>query len=182
MKTAALSIRRNRTQPPFLSGTVHSTSPLLYTLVLVLFLGAGCDGRSPTDPGGVAFNSALSTRVGSMGVVSHGCGSDLDAERMRAEVETTALIADRENPDLQVVTRRILDGFDLHARTPEASAQRCDGGLACFEPAGSTGSLHVWCDGGGVEHETAHAIAYAAGLPCWKTVYHGYNFRCQRVR
>lgn len=184
MKTAALSNRSRRPHPLFHLGIAQSPMRYLSTAVLAftLVLVAACDGGSPTDPGGAAFSSALSTQAGSMGVVSHGCGEGLDIQRMRAEVETTAFIADRQNPDLQVVTRRILEGFELHARTPDASARRCDGGLACFEPTGAAGRLHVWCDGGGVEHETAHAIAYAARLPCWETVYHGHDFRCQRVR
>jgi hypothetical protein len=58
---------------------------------------------------------------------------------------------------------------------------RCNGDAACFESFGSRGRIHVWCSGGGVEHESAHALAYAVSLPCWETVYHnGINFTCRK--
>jgi hypothetical protein len=122
--------------------------------------------------------AAVDTEAGALTVIAYGCVPDLP--RMVREVNTTVRIARRQRPDL--FGGKPLNGFEIHARTPEASKQRCHGSAACFERFGWMGRLHVWCDGGGLEHESAHALAHALALPCWQTVYHdGVDFTC-RVR
>jgi hypothetical protein len=119
----------------------------------------------------------IQTEAGALAVVAYGCEPDLP--RMVREVNTTTRIARRQRPGLFAGSP--LAGFEIHARTPQGSAQRCDGDGACFERFGNRGRLHVWCDGGGLEHESGHALAHAAGLPCWAVVLHdGTDFTCRR--
>lgn len=159
--------------------------PTRLLLLGLLVATAACSGKSsPTEVDNVTAASSASpsvaTRAGNLTVVDHNCGSSLDVLHMAGEVDTTMRIAVRQNPDV-FANGLPLDGYELHARTPGASADRCHGAPACFERAGSGGRLHVQCDGAGVEHETAHALAWAAGLPCWETVYHTTNFRCEQT-
>lgn len=151
---------------------------LLATTLLAACSGGGSGPTAPPDPH--AAGQVVSTSAGSLTVVSYGCGDSLDVRRMAGEVYTTAAIAARQNPatfDGAV----LLDGFEIHARTPSDSSNRCDGNPACFERVGNRGRLHVWCDGGGLEHETAHALGWGGHLSCWETVYHSNNFRCERT-
>ena len=153
--------------------------------LLSMFLLAGCSGSAsgPTAPSVSASSTSgqiLSTAAGTMSVVSHGCGESLDLRRMENEVYTTDSIAARQNPSV-FEGRALLEGFEIHARTPGDSNDRCHGNPACFEKTSSGGRLHVWCDGGGLEHETAHALGWGGHLSCWETVYHGVNFRCERT-
>ncbi len=148
-----------------------------------LAVGGCSGGSSPTEPAPrfeAARVQALTTRVGTLAVHAHDCGERLDLAAIGAEIHTTAGVADRQNPGLEIYDRLVLDGFEIHARSPARTRSHCPaGGGACFERAGDVGRLHVWCGSGGVEHETAHAIAWAAGLPCWRDVYHGVDFRCE---
>jgi hypothetical protein len=151
---------------------------LLATTVLAACSGGGSGPTAPPDP--QAAGQVVSTSSGSLTVVSYGCGEDLDLHRMAGEVGTTARIAARQNPST-FDGAVLLDGFEIHARTPSDSSNRCDGNAACFERVGNRGRLHVWCDGGGLEHETAHALGWGGHLSCWETIYHSNNFRCERT-
>ena len=162
---------------------LHLSRPARYlALVLLLPLIAACSSGSsgPTAPAATApvvSGLTVSTAVGSLAVVDHGCGAALDLARIGREIDTTALIADRQKEGL--CHAGLLAGYEVHARPADQARQRCDGNPACFEPAGQGGRLHVICDGGGVEHESAHAVAWAGDLSCWQTVYHSRNFRCE---
>jgi hypothetical protein len=122
--------------------------------------------------------AVIETEAGRLTVVPFGCEPDLD--RMVKEVNTTVRVARKQQPNL--FGGQPLNGFEIHARTPEGSLDRCgNGDPACFERFGNRGRLHVWCDGGGLEHESSHALAHAVALPCWRTVYHdGVDFTCRR--
>ena len=163
--------------------TSTRTRTRILALAALLVLAAACSGggSGPTAPpdaqqGGLS----VSSMAGNLTVVSYGCGESLDLQRMVSEVYTTAAIAARQNPG-SFEGLPVLDGFEIHARTPGDSRDRCDGNPACFERAGSAGRLHVWCDGGGLEHESAHALAWGARLSCWQSVYHSDNFRCENT-
>lgn len=159
------------------------SAALVLTLALLVPLAACSSGSSgPTAPAvnaPVVSGLTVVTSVGSLSVVDHGCGEALDLARIGREIDTTALIADRQRDGLS--HPGLLAGFEVHARSAEKARDRCDGNPACFEPVGSGGRLHVICDGGGVEHESAHAVAWAGDLSCWQTVYHSRNFRCERT-
>lgn len=154
-------------------------------VLLASLLLAACQGSSsPTEP--LAFTESssavigLATRLGDVRVFDHGCAGTLDLGRIEAELYTTGDVAMRQNSELAVYQRRVLDGYEIHARTPDATHEYCGPtGLACFKVVAGVGRMHVWCDGGGVEHETAHALAHGAGLPCYHDVYHGLDFQCQ---
>jgi len=150
--------------------------PLL--AIVAACLAAACGGGGSSRPSTPPVPAVvIQTEAGALAVVAYGCEPDLD--RMVREVNTTTRIARRQRPGL--FAGAPLAGFEIHARTPAASAQRCDGEAACFERFGSRGRLHVWCDGGGLEHESGHALAHAAGLPCADTVLHdGIDFTCRR--
>lgn len=157
--------------------------PTLALLLLTSFTAACSGSSSPTEPAPLSAASstlAVHSMSGQLVVVDHGCGSRLDVARVAAEIDTTTLIAERQNPEV-FSGGGVLDGFEVHARPVDASQSRCNGAPACFEPNGDSGRLHVWCDGGGVEHETAHALTWGARLPCWEIVYHSTNFRCERT-
>lgn len=150
---------------------------LLLHLVLVACSGGGASG--PTAPAAASTTGqVLSTSAGTLTVVDHGCGTDMNRRRLEGEVHTTTMIAEQQNPDA-FAGERPLDGFEIHLRTSDDTYRRCDGNPACFERTGDRGRLHVWCDGGGLEHESAHALAWGARLGCWETVYHSRNFRCE---
>lgn len=152
---------------------------------LALLLLAACHGSSsPTEPlasiEGSAAAIGLATRLGDVRVFDHGCNGTLDLARIEAELYTTGDVAMRQNPSLAVYERQVLAGTEIHARTADATHDYCGPtGLACFEVVAGVGQMHVWCDGGGVEHETAHALGHGASLPCYHDVYHGLDFRCQ---
>lgn len=152
---------------------------------LALLAVVACQGSSsPTEPLATVASAeamTIATRLGTLHVISHDCPGTFDPERIENELYTTANVAMKENPGLAVYEQYVLNGFEIHCRPPEQTSQYCGPhGLACFTNQRGGGQMHVWCDGGGVEHEAAHAIAYAAGLPCWRDVYHGVNFRCER--
>lgn len=161
----------------------HNRLTLSLCAALLVFTLTACSGSSsPTEPAPISAASAsmtVSSLAGQLVVVDHGCGSQLDVSRIAAEIDTTLRIAERQNPDV-FAAGGALQGFEVHARPANASQQRCDA-AACFEPAGGSGRLHVWCDGGGVEHEAAHALTWAVRLPCWESIYHTTNFRCERT-
>lgn len=150
---------------------------------LVFFAACSGGGSSPTEPFSAAAtvqSSTFSTRLGNFVVFDKGCKSPPDLAKIEAELYTTADIAMRQNPSLDPYGRWLLDGFELHLRPAEETSKFCGPtGLACFIPQGGTGAFHVWCDGGGVEHETAHGLAWGGDLPCWRDVYHGIDFRCE---
>lgn len=120
----------------------------------------------------------IQTLAGTLFVVAEGCVPDL--ETMTREVNGVVERAQR------VGVTASLDGWTLYARSPEATRERCAGshGDACIDVGART--MHVWCPGSehgapGVEHETGHALAYAAGLGCWESVGHkGIGFDCKR--
>lgn len=157
------------------------SAALVLTLALLVPLAAcSSDSNGPTAPAvnaPVVSGLTVVTSVGSLSLVDHGCGDALDAARIGREIETTALIADRQRKGL--THPGLLAGYEVHARSAEKARERCNGNPACFERVGSGGRLHVICDGGGVEHESAHAVAWAGDLSCWQTVYHSRNFRCE---
>lgn len=167
--------------------TRTATRSLTLLLAVVSFLFVACSGGSgggdgPTAPAATATfsNMSVSTSGGTLAVVSYGCGDSLDLKRMEREVYTTASIAERQDAK-KFGAGSLLDGFEIHARTAADSKGRCDGNAACFERTSNGGRLHVICDGGGLEHETAHALAWAARLDCWQNVYHSRNFRCEQT-
>lgn len=164
---------------------MNAITRLTTVAFLGVFLLAACSSSSsgPTAPSVSASTTAgqfVSTAAGTLDVVSYGCGESLDLRRIQSEVYTTATIAAQQNPGIFDGLAR-LEGFEIHARHPGDSTDRCNGNPACFERAGDVGRLHVWCDGGGLEHETAHALGWGGRLSCWDTVYHGVNFRCERT-
>ena len=153
---------------------------LLLSLVLPLLAACSSGSSGPTAPAATApvtTGLTVSTSVGTLPLVDHGCGAALALARIGREIDTTALIADRQRDDL--CHPGLLAGFEVHARPADQARERCGGNPACFEPVGAGGRLHVICDGGGVEHESAHAVAWAGDLSCWQTVYHSRNFRCE---
>lgn len=155
---------------------------LALALLLPLLAACSSDSAGPTAPATttpVVSGLTVATSVGSLPVVDHGCGAALDLARIGREIDTTALIAERQRDGL--CRPGLLAGFEVHARPADKARERCGGNPACFEPVGSGGRLHVICDGGGVEHESAHAVAWAGDLSCWQTVYHSRNFRCERT-
>lgn len=157
------------------------------TLGVALLSVAACQGgSSPTEPFSAPIeqssSTTLSTKLGSLLVVNHGCPGQPNLQKFENELYTTANVAMKQNPSLAVYENFVLNGFELHCRTAEETSQFCGPtGLACFTTEHGVGRLNVWCDGGGVEHETAHALAYATDLSCWRDVYHGINFRCEPV-
>lgn len=167
----------NRHFRPVATAPLH----LLLALLLLVFASACSGGSGPTaPPDPETAGQVVSTAAGSLTVVSYGCGDTLDLQRMASEVYTTARIAASQNP-ATFEGAVLLDGFEIHARSASDSASRCDGNPACFERVGNRGRLHVWCDGGGLEHETAHALAWGGRLSCWDSVYHSDNFRCEHT-
>ena len=164
------------------SASVVRTTAALAATVLLLSVGACTGGghgpTAPADP--QASGQMVSTTAGSLAVVSYGCGESLDLHRMAGEIETTLRIAERQNPSL-FDGAGMLDGFEIHARSASDTRSRCDGNAACFERVGNVGHIHVWCDGGGLEHETAHALSWSENESCWETVYHTRNFRCEKT-
>jgi len=156
------------------------TLTLIVSLPLAL---AACAGGSsgPTAPPALdSATLAVSSQSGQLVVFDYGCGDRLDLARIASEIDTTTRIAERQNPTV-FGGGGTLQGFEVHARPSESSEDRCHGAPACFEPVGSSGRLHVWCGGGGVEHESAHALGWATHLPCWEIVYHSTNFRCEKT-
>ena len=152
---------------------------VLLTLPLLLVPFAACKaGSGPTAPPEAA-TLAVHSQAGELTVLDYGCGSSLDVNRFSSELDTTLRIAMRQNPDQ--FGPGTLNGFEIAAHPSSGTQQRCHGAPACFETRGNSGRLHVWCDGGGVEHETAHALGWAVHLPCWEVVYHTDNFRCERT-
>lgn len=156
------------------------------TLLLLVFATAACgSSSSPTEPPDLtASNSnqtsvlSVATEAGVLAVADRGCGDALDLGRMGSEIDTTMRVAVRQNPGV-FASGFPLGDFEIHARPRSEAIDRCNGAPACFEPNGSSGRLHVQCDGAGVEHEAAHALTWATRLDCWQVVYHSTNFRCE---
>ena len=153
---------------------------IVFAIPLLLLPLSACKGGSgPTAPPDAATLS-VNSQAGQLTVLDYGCGNSLDLARIASELDTTMRIASRQNP-AQFGAGGTLNGFQVAAHPTSGAQQRCNGAPACFETLGNSGRLHVWCDGGGVEHETAHALAWAVRLPCWEVVYHSDNFRCERT-
>lgn len=149
---------------------------LIIPIITMAILGCSSSGNRPTTPTITPTPPVnIDTEAGTLQVTSYDCVPDL--ARMISEINTTTRIARRQRPSS--FGGSPLTGFEIHARTPESTRRRCDGDAACFERFGNRGRIHAWCDGSGVEHESAHALAWAVALPCWRTVYHDeVNFKC----